>query len=239
MAFLKSNMFHQMTTPVRPICTALMMVLCMTGPLPAAGSDETAALAVLTSDAGVHEKARACQQLAVVGGPKAVPALAALLGDEHLAAYARSGLEIIADPAAGQALRSALPKLSGRLLAGAVNSLGVRRDIAAVPDLQKLALDSQRGVAAEALASLGMIATAEAAKSIREVLVSGPEKLRVPAAQAALAAAKPLAGGGNSAIARELLDSIIATLPPGHLPDTAKGLAASIAAAKPSPVAPK
>lgn len=233
MAFLNSNLFHQMKTLIRPLLPALM-VLCMTGSGPAAEPDEPAALAVLASGAGVHEKARACQQLAVVGGPKAVPALAALLGDEHLSAYARSGLEVIADPSAGEALRSALPKLNSRLLAGAVNSLGVRRDVAAVPDLQKLALDSQRGVAAEALASLGMIATAEAAKTIREVLVSGPEKLRVPAAHAALAAAGPLAGGGKSAIARELLDGIIATLPPGQLPDTAKRLAASLAA-KPTP----
>ena len=89
-------------------------------------------IAVLRSNAATFDKARACQQLAVVGGKQAVPALADLLGDEKLAAYARSGLESIADPAAADALRAALGRLRGNLLAGVVNSIGVRRDAKAV-----------------------------------------------------------------------------------------------------------
>ena len=57
-------------------------------------------IAVLQSDAPLFEKARACQQLGEFGTGKAVPALAALLNDEHLSAYARSGLEGIPDPGA-------------------------------------------------------------------------------------------------------------------------------------------
>ncbi len=187
-----------------------------------------ALLAVLSSEAGMHEKARACQELAVVGGPMSVPALAALLGDEHLAAYARSGLEIINDPGAGEALRNALPKLNGRLLAGAVNSLGVRREVAAVPDLQKLALNPKRGVAPEALASLGMIGNPEAAKTITKILTDGPAKLRVPAAHAALVAAGHLAADGKPAPARELLESVIRALPPGNITAAAKRQATSL-----------
>lgn len=189
---------------------------------------EAAPLAVLAANAGVHEKARACQQLAVVGSPAAIPALAALLDQEPLADYARSGLETIQDPAAGEALRNALPKLDGRLLAGVVNSLGVRRDTAAVPALQKLARDPKSGVASEALASLGMIADPEAAKTLRAVLTSGPAELRVPAAHAALAAAAQLAKAGKPAAARELLDDIVLGLPPGLLPTVARGHAAAL-----------
>ena len=205
-----------------------LLVLSLAGPGTAAETPETAALAVLASQAGVHEKARACQQLAVVGGPAAVPALAALLDQEPLADYARSGLEAIKDPAAGTALRNALRGLSGRHLAGVVNSLGVRREIAAVPDLQKLALDAKSGVASEALASLGMIGTAEAAKTLQSVLTAGPANLRIPAAHASLTAATQLAKDGNSVAARGLLECVVRTLPPGHLPNAASRQVAAL-----------
>ena len=118
-------------TTIRSLLPALL-ALSLTGSVPAAElPSEQSMLDVLASGADIHEKARACQELAVVGGPKSVPALAALLDQEHLAAYARSGLESIKDHSAGEALRKALPTLKGRLLAGAVNSLGVRRDTAA------------------------------------------------------------------------------------------------------------
>ena len=78
--------------------------------------------------ATLHEKARACQQLGEYGGKEAVPALAALLNDPVLAAYARSGLEGIPDPSAVSALRSALGTLKGDLLIGVINSLGVLRE---------------------------------------------------------------------------------------------------------------
>lgn len=183
---------------------------------------EATHLAVLASGAAVHEKARACQELASVGGPASVPAFAALLGQEHLADYARSGLENIKDPSAGAALRQALPKLEGRYLAGAVNSLGVRRDVAAIPDLERLALDPKRGAATAAVASLGLIGTADAAKALERLLATGPADLRVPAAHAALAAAELLAKEGNPAAARSVLGSVVRALPPGFLATVAQ-----------------
>src|SRR5215475_7609745 len=47
------------------------------------------------------QKAKACQRIGELGAKEAVPALAALLGNEHLSVYARYGLEPIADPSAG------------------------------------------------------------------------------------------------------------------------------------------
>lgn len=189
-----------------------------------------AALAVLTSEAGLHEKARACQELGVVGGPEAVPALAGLLSHEQLADYARSGLEGIADPAAGAALRQALATLQGRSLAGAVNSLGVRRELAAVPELEKLALDPARGVAAEALASLGMIGTVKAAKTLEQVVQNGPEALRIAAAHASLVAAERLAQAGDFSGARSVMESVVRSLPPGHLQTVAQNQLTALAA---------
>ena len=55
-------------------------------------------VAVLKSDAPRKAKADACRELARIGGPDAVPALAELLTDEKLAHMARYALETIPDP---------------------------------------------------------------------------------------------------------------------------------------------
>ena len=214
-----------------PVVVVSVLAGCATAPTSPPSPVETAALAVLASDAGLREKARACQELGDFGGPASVPALAALLGKEHLADYARSGLEGIKDPSAGEALRTALPTLEGRYLAGVVNSLGVRRDTAAVPALQKLALDPKRGAAEAAIASLGMIATPAAAKTLQTILVSGPAALRVPAAHAALVAAEQLVRDGNTTAARAVLNAVVQALPPGHLVTAANDRVAALSGA--------
>lgn len=168
-------------------------------------SEAEARLAVLASDAGLQEKAQACHELAVVGGPESVPALANLLSHDFLADYARSGLEAIDHPAAGEALRASLRTLQGRNLAGAINSLGVRRDHASVPELTRLALDPNALVAEAAVHSLGMIATTGATQTLLRIVQSGPEGLREPATHAALAAAERLTRNGQREAARTLL----------------------------------
>jgi HEAT repeat protein len=188
----------------------------------------TAALAVLGSSAGLHEKARACQELGFYGGPEAVPALAALLDKEYLADYARSGLEGIKDASAGEALLKALPTLGGRYLAGAVNSLGVRREVAAVPDLQALALDAKRGVADEAVASLGLIGTREAAKTLQQVLGNGSAELKTAAAHASLVAALQLVQDGRREAARELLAAVLRSSPGTNVKQAAERQVAAL-----------
>jgi hypothetical protein len=189
----------------------------LAGPLVAAESPEAAALAVLSSSKDLRERARACQELAIYNSPKVVPALAALLGEEHLSDYARSGLESIADPSAGAALRQALGTLQGRHLAGVINSLGVRRDKAAVAAIGKLATDSARGVAPDAIAALGLIASADAAKLLTGLLKGGPADLKVPAAHAALMAAELSAKDKNAAQAKSLLNAVAAAKLSDHL----------------------
>ena len=180
--------------------------------------DETTALATLASDAGIEEKARACQQLAIVGSAKSVPALAALLGDEKLAAHARSGLEIIKDASAGEALGKALD-LSGSLLAGVIVSLGVRREAAAVPALFKLAGSTEPGIRDAAISSLGRIATPEAVENIRSLLTKGRPDHKIPAAHAALAAARKL----DPAAASALREFVRAADVPDHIKKAAGG----------------
>src|SRR6056297_2813383 len=85
-------------------------------------------IAILESDAPPQDKAITCKQLAVVGSPAAVPALAKLLPDPELSSWTRIALEVIPGPEADQALRDALDHIEGRLLIGIINSVAVRHD---------------------------------------------------------------------------------------------------------------
>src|SRR5262249_11024923 len=127
-------------------------------------------VAVLQSDASLFEKARACQQLGEIGTPEAIPALAALLTDPKLTAYARSGLEASPAPSAAATLRDAARNLTGPLLAGVVNSLGVLRDSQAIQILTRLVREPAGGVSKEALLALGNIGTPEAVGVVEETL---------------------------------------------------------------------
>lgn len=213
----------------RLLVSALLLTLlagCVTAPT--INPREQAALTVLSSSGDVHEKARACQELGVVAGPASVAALAALLDDEHLSDYARSGLEGIRDPSAGIALRTALPKLQGRRLVGVVNSLGMRREKAAVAELSALARDPSRGAAPQAVAALGAIGNVDAAQTLQQLLANGPADLRMAAAHAALVAADHLARDGNSTAARSLLDAVVHAQVPEHVMRVAQNQVAAL-----------
>ncbi len=166
-------------------------------------------IAVLNrSDASVHDRARACQQLGEFGTKDAVAALTALLPDPVLSAYARSGLEGIPDPAAAAALRTALPGLKGNQLIGVVNSLGALRDAKSVPILAKLAADPRPGAAREALLALGRIANRESLDILRRALSAGPESLRSGAGAACLLAAEMQLRANEYQSAAELYDAV-------------------------------
>jgi len=176
----------------------------------AAGNPEKTAqfIAILQSGAPLFDRARACQQLGEIGTREAVPALAALLPDAHLSAYARSGLEGIPDPSAAEALRTALAKLNGNLLAGVINSLGVLRDAKAVEPLRKIAADPGAGAAKEALLALGRISTGEAIQFLQQALTAGPEACRPDAAAACLLAAEQQRTDGQTETAVALYDAV-------------------------------
>jgi hypothetical protein len=171
-------------------------------------------IALLQGEADIQFKARACQQLAITGTAAAVPALAKLLDHEKLGDYARCALENIPGPESAAALRNALPGLKGTLLAGAVNSLGVIRDAAAVPALAKLADEKDTG----ALAALGLIADEAALTEIRKRL-TGPDA--TAAAVAGLTAARVLLKDTKAEAAKALLGEIAKAKVPAHLAQAA------------------
>ena len=210
----------------RFLLAGVLMTLATSRGFGAPALDEKGALAVLASSADEHDKAQACLRLGVVGTAAAAPKLAALLGDEKLSDYARTGLEGIADPAAAKALRAALGKLEGRLLIGAVNSLGVKRDARAVEALSALARSPKRGVVSQSLLALGHIATPEAREAIREMLGGKTAEIRLAAAHGALAAAEALHGAGRIQAARAMLAAVRKADVPEWLREAAEASAA-------------
>lgn len=159
-------------------------------------------------EASVFAKAKACQQLARVGGKEAVPALAPLLTDERLAHYARFALEPIPEPAADDALREAIPKVKGRLLVGVINSIGHRRDPKAAALLSKLLYATDTEVAQAAAAALGRISGPQAAKALQDGLTRTKGGVRTAVAQAALVCAEGLLAHGDRKQALALYDTL-------------------------------
>jgi len=178
----------------------------------APGAREPELLAKLRSEAPEAEKAVTCKLLAVHGTPAAVPDLAALLANERLASWARIALEAIPGPEADAALRTFVERPPAaappRLVVGPINSLGVRRDVAAVPLLQARLAGEDAVLAAAAAAALGRIATPEAGTALVGALTTGElakndEDLRDTVAHAAVVCAERLleAGRADAAVA--------------------------------------
>ncbi len=175
---------------------------------PPAPGNEAQLIAVLESDAALFDKAKACQRLAVIGTKDCVPTLAGLLDDEQLSHYARTGLEPIPDPAVDEALRKAMSTLDGGLKVGVINSIGMRRDAAAVDELKTLLGDSDTAVAAAAAAALGRIATDDAVVALKKAL-NGPGALRAAVADACLTAADMLIADDDSTEAAGLYKAML------------------------------
>lgn len=173
---------------------------------PATGS-EADLIAVLQSDAPMFDKAKACQQLAVIGTKDSVPVLAKFLSDEKMAHYARFALESNPDPSVDAALRAALDSLEGERLVGVINSIGMRRDAEAVGKLKTLLDGTDPAVAAAAAAALGRIATDGSIELLIGALEK-PEPLRVAVADACLTAGDTLAQHGKTSAAVKVFEAV-------------------------------
>jgi HEAT repeat protein len=179
-----------------------------------------AALIRILMDASSTEfqKAKACQRIGELGAKEAVPALSALLGNEHLSTYARYGLEPIADPSADDALRAGLSKLRGNLLIGVINSIGKRRDAKAGPALAKMLYGGDGDVARAAAAALGNIGGLSSMKELQAALGKTEGMTRMAVADAALVCAEHLLAEGK----RDQALALYATLSSPETPKPAR-----------------
>ena len=160
--------------------------------------DAAALIGILTDDGSPEfRKAKACVRAGELGAKAAVPALSALLDDEHLSVYARYGLEPIDDPWVDDALRSALSKLEGDRLIGVINSIGKRRDAKASGTLAKMMVGSDAGVARAAAAALGGIGGMSNLKHLQVALARTSGMTRMAVADASLVCAEQLLAEGR------------------------------------------
>ncbi|QDU88919.1 hypothetical protein Pla175_23030 [Pirellulimonas nuda] len=187
---------------------ALLVAFVASHAQPAAAAeqiDEAPLLKIIRSqDASDHDRAVACQQLAIVGSSRAVPDLEALLTDKHFSHYARYALQNIPSADAGDALRRALDQVQGDQLVGVINSIAARQDRDAVEQLVALSKSSNQKVSAAAVAALVHIDLDRAAS----LLASVDPKSRVQLADVLLSCAYRLADRGRGPAALALLDCL-------------------------------
>jgi len=203
-----------MTLKLQRSAGRALLLLCATAALafpPAlaqAAESEPDLIKVLQSGAPAGEKGVACKKLAVFGSKAAVPALAPLLEDKDLASWARIALEAIPDPAAGDALRVALDKVSGRLLVGVLNSIGVRRDAGAVDSVIPRLKDTDAEVVTAAAVALGRIGGDPAAAALKSALASAPAGAKAGVAQGCILCADRFLAAGQAPAAMALFDLV-------------------------------
>ena len=173
--------------------------------------------AVLKSNVSRAAKDFVCRKLTIIGTAESVAALAALLPDKDLSHMGRYALERIGAPEAAQAMREALPKVSGALKAGAIGSLGVRRDAAGVDAIAAALGDSDKAVACAAACALGDIGTPEAAKALGKFASKPPEGVKVAAADGCLVCAERLLVDGKKADAITLYKLLAGEGQPKHV----------------------
>jgi len=117
----------------------------------------------------------ACQRLALVLAsapagpirPATARTLAGMLTEERDTDLARQLLEQVPGPAAERLLLDALPKTTGRLRLGLIDSLGRRRDAGAVTSLATLLADADLATVKATATALGRIGTAAAEAALR------------------------------------------------------------------------
>ncbi len=170
---------------------------------------ETRFLAALKSDISRDAKDYVCRKLMVVGTGASAPTLGSLLPDETHSHMARFALERIPAAEAGEALRSALPSLSGNLRIGVIGSIGARRDTAATPALAKLLGESEGPLVRAAAAALGDIGDSAAAKALEEAKPSTDENKQA-VSDARLACAEALLADHKQADALAIYKSLAA-----------------------------
>jgi HEAT repeat protein len=151
----------------------------------------------------------ACRALRLIGGPDAVPVLAALILKPETTDAARYALERIPGGEADQALLTALDKAQGEMKRGIIFSIGERKSAAAVPAFERLAGGKDLPLAADAVMALGKFGSPEAVRALTAVLGKADPQLKLEAASALLLAAE------NDPGAAAIYDKLLAAnLPP-------------------------
>jgi len=169
---------------------------------------EAALVDLLGGEATYESKDFACRQLAILGGPAAVPALVALLRTPDTADMARYALQVMPCVEANQALLDALGSVAEPVQIGIINSLGERRDAASVETLASYAMASDPALAEGAIYALGKIGNAAALDALLSVQPHVASALQRAVADALILCAEELAMDGEAQRAAAVFESL-------------------------------
>jgi hypothetical protein len=150
----------------------------------------------------------ACKQLAVVGGPDEVSAIAPLLLDAETADIARYALEPMDNEKAGKTLLNALDDAPPSARAGIINSLGRRGAERAVGAIARRMDDADPVVASAAIHALGAIGGKKAVKRLSASNKSVAAEMRRPLEDALLLCAHGYLGDDENRRATEIFGSL-------------------------------
>lgn len=202
-------------TFIRQSLAAAAMLASLLFAAPASADDRNASpekekelIGVLKSEAPEADKAIACKLLAIHGSAAAVPELVKLLENERLCSWTRIALEAIPGPEASEGLRQGSKNLTGRLLVGTINSIGVRRDPEAVELLAARLQDSDADVGSAAAVALGRIGNGAAAKALKPLIATAPAGIRNAVAEGAVLCAEHHLADGKQDDAIALYDEV-------------------------------
>lgn len=158
---------------------------------------ETVLAKLITGNATYEAKRFACQQLAVMGSDRSLPAVGELLKRNETVGIACLALGTRLSIKASALLRESLSSLRGAARAQVVDALGDRRDTASVTLLIHLARDPDLTTAEAAITALGKIANRPARDAIAGLRKEGNPALARAVLDASLRVADTLAAAGD------------------------------------------
>ena len=185
---------------------------------PAVRKPLEAGLVKLLGPASSFEARRfACQQLGIIGSQTALPALAALLGNDQTAGIACLALTTYPPGKADEVLRDALAFASGTTRIQIFTALGDRRDFRSVKLLAQSARDPDRAVAEAAIAALGKIGHPAARRAIAALRPRADPALGPALTEATLRGAEDLAAAGDRKGALAADEQLLASAPAAYV----------------------
>ncbi len=160
----------------------------------------------------IYAKMLACKKLGRIGTEAALPALADMLANEKLNFIARYALEAMPGKKVDDLLRKAALELKGSCLVGVIDTIGVRKDTAAVSILKDILTKKPDAQVKKAVyAALGSIANADAAAVLLLEIKDKETDALVNRGlgDAVLDVAQKFEADGKTDSAKDLYDSVV------------------------------
>jgi HEAT repeat protein len=153
----------------------------------------------------------ACQQLALIGTARAVPALAGLLESSDTVALGCLALGPNPSPEAGRALRDALDSAEGEARLQIINTLGNRQDPLAVSLLAGLSRHDEGATAEAAIVALGRIGDSNVVHALSALRRENRQEVAHALDEASLYCAESLVAAGDRRGASQLYEELLAS----------------------------